>query len=746
MLRIGDDESGAGGVREPLVTFAEEPEQQSQSPEGAEADASTPAQVPSESGASTGAPESTKTLGEGTEITEPSLFGDDAPGQQQAAADFYSSIRSGRPAAIPDHLTAGERAQSSVAATMGSRTSSVASMEQLRTNTFKIYPSDELEADRLVTRAVILGDFDSAVTLCLALDRYADALLLAVRGGPDLLASTQKAYFRRHSSTTPYLRLFESVASDDLGDIVQNADLTDWQEIFVVLCTFARKDDFASYVESLGQRIEFAAAQTKNADAQEALRLRKNALLAYLAARRLEKVVSILVEEMAEEEAADAAPKSSGHAKALQSFIEKVAVFKAATGYTDADLTNPTSSQTVAAAGARAYKLGALYDRYLEYAELLASQGLSSLAVRYANQVPADYRTSEHDEATAHIRERLVAGQPSKVKAVPNQGRLGPQAAPGRGAGYAPPTMPSMGNPFNAYGSGSAQQPVAPIPAGPPPAQNNPYGPARTMTPGASLERPPMPPPQPQTSTPNLYAPPAATGNAYTSAMAAQPYGAPTNNYYGPPPTNTYTAPPPPAAGAPPPPPPPASSAARKPDQGWNDAPSVVPPPPKRAPSAGPPRQQITSPFPMAQSPAMPPSSSNGPYGVAPPMASSSLPPPPPRGSTISPAHNYRSPMPPGPPPPPPQAGPYAPAAMPPASSPYAPLPPGDNMPPPPHAAPSPYLPAAQPAQPPSFQAPPGGIAGPPQPMPPKPATPLKPEPPQPKYRESLCHHMYASF
>lgn len=330
----GEHEDAGSVAREPLVTFADQNEQASAATdalsgssegEGAAAkDANVSAgnldTTPSETEASTSAASdvTTKLGGAESDITEPSLFGDDAPAnnaQQQAATDFYTSISSGanndRPAGITDRFALSqanvERAGSSVAATMGSRPSSVAS-ENLKPTTFRIYPQDESEADRLLTRALVLGDFDSAVSLCLSADRFADALLLAVRGGSDLLAKTQKAYFERRTSALPYLRLYQSIVSDDLTDVVQNADLSDWQEIFVVLCTFAKAEEYATLIEQLGQRLEyqFAVAKTSagtNAIPASALDSRRSAVLCYLAARRLEKVVGIWNDEMKEEEA-----------------------------------------------------------------------------------------------------------------------------------------------------------------------------------------------------------------------------------------------------------------------------------------------------------------------------------------------------------------------------------------------------------------------------------------------------------
>jgi protein transport protein SEC31 len=115
---------------------------------------------------------------------------------------------------------------SSVAATIGSRPSSAAS-DTLKSYIFHIYPADESETDRLVTKSLVVGDFEGAVFLCLSVERFADAILLAVKGGPDLVARTQKVYFEKRTVALPYLRLFRSIVTNDLADIVQNADLQD---------------------------------------------------------------------------------------------------------------------------------------------------------------------------------------------------------------------------------------------------------------------------------------------------------------------------------------------------------------------------------------------------------------------------------------------------------------------------------------------------------------------------------------
>ena len=75
-----------------------------------------------------------------------------------------------------------------------------------------------------MTKAPVLGDFGSAVSLCLSTEQYADAILLAVKGGPESLSNTQKAYFEKHLVNLPHLWLFQTIVAEDLVDTA-HADL-----------------------------------------------------------------------------------------------------------------------------------------------------------------------------------------------------------------------------------------------------------------------------------------------------------------------------------------------------------------------------------------------------------------------------------------------------------------------------------------------------------------------------------------
>lgn len=540
----------------------------------------------------------TKTADGESTTTVPSLFGDDnGTPQMETEGDFFSTIGTIR-GAVPTHMQiphTNYAHDSSVAATIGSRPSSAAS-ESVKNNTFRIYPSDESDTDRLVTKALVLGDFESAVKLCLSAERFADAILLAVRGGPELLRSTQQAYFSKRTVNLPYLRLFQSIVTEDLDDIVQNADLQDWQDIFVVLCTFARPDEFAGLAEQLGQRLEFHSNMTKNEEGDNSEELRKHATLTYLAAGGLEKVVNIWIEEMAEEEyrLLEGTPEKAGsrysaHAHALQTFMEKVMIFRSATKFVDSDLTTHPDPDAL-----RAYKLASLYERYYEYADLLATQGLVKEAVDYLKLIPSEYQSpggARFDFAMA--RERLLAA--ASAQQIPKQlakqatapiaststapAQSGPYGYPSYGAQH--PQAAARGPQYAVYSDGASSVH---------PQQSDPYAPAATAAPTAL-------PTQAQSFAPGSYAPPAA-------AQVPVP------------------APPPPIASAPsqssaPAPPP------KRDNQGWNDPPKLD----RRTPvSSGGGKGAIVSPFPNSTPPSLPGSPMQG--------SQQMLPPPPRPGST----------------------------------------------------------------------------------------------------------------
>jgi len=455
--------------------------------------------------------------------------------------------------------TDGDDFLSELAATKGAKTD----------NPFHLFREGNTSLEDKITRALMLGNFAKAAEVCLAEDRIADAFIIANCGGKELVDKVQATYLSQKKGSPSYLRLLGSVVSGNLWDVVYNADLSDWKETMATLCTFAKPAEFADLCEALGDRILESGS-------------RKDASFCFLVGSNLEKVVDIWIDELGEAEKAgikESADDStfSVHARFLQQFIEKVTIFRRVTQFEDSEKDVKSD-----------WKLSALYDKYTEYADIVAAHGQLAVAQKYLELLPTTYPAAELArnrvaQATQKARPQTTARQPASNARVPSRSQAG--------IGFPPQPVPR----------------TSPITSYPPPTQTpsaNPYAPPQAGTPYIPAANP-YAPSQPAAG----YNPPAPT---YPSPLG---YGPPPPSFGGPPRNNT------PSSSAAPPP--------RAKDVGtWNDVPMVTKAPPARraTPSVAP----VTSPFGAQQATAVP-GPTAGPYGgqrVAP-----TPPPPPPKAS-----------------------------------------------------------------------------------------------------------------
>jgi protein transport protein SEC31 len=622
-----------------------------------------------------------------------------------------------------DHSTKSGNFLSDLAASKGAKTN----------NPFQMYTGSDSEADKQITQALTQGAFEKAVDICLKENKLSDAFMIAICGGEKCIAKARAAYFEKQTDGPNYTRLLASIVGGNLWDVVYNADLKDWKEVMVTLCTFASQEEFPDLCEALGDRLEEEITE-------ETESYRKDASFCYLAGSKLEKVVVNWAQELQESEAesvenAEGDNSFSIHARSLQDFIEKVTVFRQVTKFEDAEQQQESD-----------WKLGPLYAKYVEYADIASAHGQLSVAEKYLDLLPTKYPAA--DVARDRIKKATKKAAPQAAA------QRQTQAAPAQRASRVVPT----------YQNQQQQQPMIPTPA--PMQQNNsPYAPPTPLSAPA------------QPSVPSYNG---IRNAAYTPAgyQPSQPSQA---NYGGYQPPQQQSVPPPPRnfgnsqqAGPPP-------AAARSNIPNWNDTPDFGPPKPSSR--RGTPLNAVSSPFPNQQFMGAPPQGPpGGPSPTFPPMSRPTPPPPPkgpPRMSSPATANQTSTPNPYAPPQPssaytppqqpsgftPPQqppmprgASPYNP---PPASAPpsnrYAPAPgttpsaPQGGMPPPRQVAPpptqfgapspyapspstaSPYAPAPQAQAPSQASAPPRGppqgppragpSGGPPQGGPPRPVS-----------------------
>lgn len=361
------------------------------------------------------------------------------------AQDEPSVTQSSRLSSFFDNSADGDTFLSELAATKAAKTN----------NPFQLYSGIESESDRRITRALLLGAFDKALNICLQEDRMSDAFMIAICGGQDCIEKAQKAYFSRKTGGPNYLRLLASVVCKNLWDLVHNASLESWMEIMTTLCTYADAKDFPDLCEALGDRLE---EQMK--DEGGIGDSKKNASFCYLAGSKLEKVVTIWISELEENEGARRKDNSndssfSVHARSLQSFIEKVTVFREVTQYQDGD--RSASSD---------WKLAPLYDKYTEYADIASAHGQLEIGRRYLDLLPSNYPAAEVaktrvQQATRKAAPQSAARQPTTINRT--QQRVPQPDYQQQEQISAPP--PPAGAPSNPYAPASAakyQNPYAP--------------------------------------------------------------------------------------------------------------------------------------------------------------------------------------------------------------------------------------------------------------------------------------------
>jgi protein transport protein SEC31 len=277
---------------------------------------------------------------------------------------------------------------------------------------------EESEIDNVITRLCIVGQFDKAVDVCVSSDRWADALVIAVSGGPDLLKRTQKEYFNRRKKEKTYIRLLEAVVDSNFEDIVQNVkfDVTrnEWKDLLGFISTFASSDELSRQFSLLGLRlseeVESPGRESPSADVRGKRKFYYHAAaLSFIGAGDLENAVRLWIRRENEEESnllrkENAPSRLVNHFVALQSLIEKTTILRKAVNYFDPAITQPADQADV-------YSLQALYDRILEYSEILSVLGRPEFAWKNLQLVPHALKSqglAEGDiDPIAAMRDRL---------------------------------------------------------------------------------------------------------------------------------------------------------------------------------------------------------------------------------------------------------------------------------------------------------------------------------------------------
>nr|XP_049594263.1 protein transport protein Sec31A isoform X4 [Syngnathus scovelli] len=249
------------------------------------------------------------------------------------------------------------------------------------------------DMDGLITQALLMGNYEAAVELCLHDNRMADSIILAIAGGDDLLEKTQTKYFRKMRGKIT--KLISAVVTKDWRDVLTTCDLRNWKEALAAVMTYAKPDEFSSLCDLLGVRLEACG----DAD------LRAQACLCYICAGNVDKLVACW--------------NAAGQRNcplSLQDLVEKVVVLQRAMEQTQ-------RSGRDANAGAL------LAEEMARYAGLLASQGSLSEAISYLPNSSGQVAVEQLRERLSRALGQQAAGPVQTPRSQTQHGGLQPRHA-----------------------------------------------------------------------------------------------------------------------------------------------------------------------------------------------------------------------------------------------------------------------------------------------------------------------------
>ncbi|XP_068145426.1 protein transport protein Sec31A [Drosophila tropicalis] len=300
---------------------------------------------------------------------------------------------------------------------------------------FKI-PSGE-HADSLIAEAILTGNTEAAVELCLEAQRIPEALIIASTAGIEVLNRTQSRYLMQQKQSE-LSHVISALVTRDWLDFVNRCTMDSWKEALVAALKHSERK-LVDICERLGDRLL--------SESGNSLEFTRNAMLCYICAGSIDKLVSAWYQLKQLEQ------KNQGYklnTQELQDLAEVVMLM----------------SKSLEQQGIAVDLAGRFAGFISEYGGLLASQGALTAALQYITTLGS----GSQDEQLTGLKERLhnavhldYGSQVNPVNRQQPTAATGYQQQPRGGRGsFSHPT------PFNPYQPPQqTQQPSWPAPAAP---------------------------------------------------------------------------------------------------------------------------------------------------------------------------------------------------------------------------------------------------------------------------------------
>lgn len=209
------------------------------------------------------------------------------------------------------------------------------------------------DSEGLICEALLTGNIEAAVDLCMTAGRTTDAIILAMTGGSELLARTQYRYLRDNDSYIS--NVISALVTRDWSEVIGKCTVDSWKEALVAILTHS--EDLAESCEKLGEKLRVESKR----DQQVA----RNAILCYICSGNLEQLVDAW--QTVQRSTPSSPAKTTSKSRNIQELVEIIMIMQKA---------GELRGKNVEATGKVAEILS-------NYATLLATQGSLSSALTY---------------------------------------------------------------------------------------------------------------------------------------------------------------------------------------------------------------------------------------------------------------------------------------------------------------------------------------------------------------------------
>ncbi|XP_048025968.1 protein transport protein Sec31A isoform X2 [Megalobrama amblycephala] len=261
------------------------------------------------------------------------------------------------------------------------------------------------DTDGLISQALLVGNFEGAVDLCLNDGRFAEAILLSISGGEELLKKTQQRYLNQQTNSVSML--ISSVVTQNWCNIVQSCELENWKEALAALLTYANPEEFAPFCDTLGARLEAEGTEKRCLQA----------CLCFICSGNIERLVECWTSQ-----------RDCSSPLALEDLVEKVMILR--------------KSIERLRNGEVCVRSSALTEKLIHYSSILASQGSLSTALNYLPDDSDQVGVRMLRDRLSHAKGEALQRQQPSAPAGGATGAPNTHTPPAHTQGSYPSTLP----------------------------------------------------------------------------------------------------------------------------------------------------------------------------------------------------------------------------------------------------------------------------------------------------------------